>query len=149
MGDTAAGEFSKLEQVLVGENGLGIAPEAQNVGDNHAVLTVCFDLADVHVAQSIGLHGVDDLDGPAVVDEEREEGKPIVAGGLEANNGLAFVKGGERVQQGLKAFAGILKRKRTSRFFAGYLKESSLMVPLADIDTNEGRVHEQHLLSKV
>ena len=27
--------------------------------------------------QSVGLHGVDDLDGPAVVDEECEEGKPI------------------------------------------------------------------------
>ena len=34
--------------------------------------------------------------GAAVVDEEREEGKPVVASGLEANDGLAFVKWGGR-----------------------------------------------------
>ena len=65
-----AGEFPKLEQVLVGENGFGVSSKAQNIGDNHAVLTVRFGLADVHVSQSVGLHGVDDLDGPAVVNKE-------------------------------------------------------------------------------
>ena len=43
--------------------------------------------------------------GAAVVDEEREEGKPVVASGLEANDGLAFVKWGGRFRQRLKAFA--------------------------------------------
>ena len=135
---------------FIRELGFGEIAVADQVGDEHGINVIRLALADLNsLAPAVGLDGVDDMDGVALVEQEGIQRQPIVAGGLHADRHFASVMGnfGNPGSQALRAFCGVGEGKTfEQRFLDALAQHGRHMMLLADIDSKVEHLDHRYLL---
>ena len=137
-------QFLQCQQTILCNIAFGIAPEADQLGDDEGIFCICFDLADEHIPHGAGLDRVEQNDVVAVLAQPRKERQPVMRGGLHCKYDLAFevrvfpdflqheIVPGAVVADGERALNGLTVR----------CDHADLVAALGDIDTdNEHNIH--------
>ena len=137
-------QLLQRQQTILCNIAFGIAPEADQFGDDEGIFCICFDLADEHIPHGASLDRVEQNDVIAVLAQPRKERQPVMRSGLHRKYDLTFdvrvfsdflqheIVPGAVVADGERALNGLTVR----------CDHADLVAALGDIDTdNEHSIH--------